>query len=249
MMVSRRSVRVSMSSLLVALACLGMAPEAAAQRGILGWLDKLSGPGPFTLVGAEIEVACYGVRRLATRDTPTDAAAQVQASGGPDMSSLWVLDPGCYRADRRRPRASLVAQFAGFFNGDNPLLYGEGSVRERSGSDVGGFLFIPAIDVSLNRFVDVGAGLGLVRFSGDDFNAFTRGAIQPFRVTLRPLAGIGDGGAAPGNEWLQVRATGLLIGRLEAADFGAIPGTYTESGEFQWQVQLLIDLGSLGLGR
>lgn len=249
MMVSRRSVQVSMSGLLVALACLGMAPEAAAQRGILGWLDKLSGPGPFTLVGAEIEVACYGVDRFARPGVQPGAQAQVRASGGPDTSSLWVLDPGCFRADRRRPRASLVAQFAGFFNGDNPLLYSSGSGRERSGSDVGGFLFIPAVDVSLNRFVDVGAGLGLIRFSGDDFNAFTRGAIQPFRVTLRPLAGIGKGGDGPRNEWLQVRATGLLIGRLEAVDFGAIPGTYTESGEFQWQVQLLIDLGSLGLGR
>lgn len=249
MMVSRRSVRVWMSGLLVVLGSLGTVPEAAAQRGILGWLDKLSGPGPFTLVGAEIEVACYGVDRFAKPGAQAGATAQVQAGGGTDTSSLWVLDPGCFRADRRRPRASLVAQLAGFVNGDNPLLYNGASGPERSGSDVGGFLFLPAIDVSLNRFVDVGAGLGLIRFSGDDFNAFTRGAIQPFRVTVRPLAGIGKGGDEPRNEWLQVRATGLLIGRLEAVDFGAIPGTYTESGEFQWQVQLLIDLGSLGWGR
>jgi hypothetical protein len=93
---------------LVAVACLGLARDAAAQRGSKGWLERLSGPGPFG--GWELgtpPLVCFG-------------------ADGSDPS--WFL----VRNDSTR-RFCLDAEFGWFDTDDeDPRLPQYGEVKAKS---------------------------------------------------------------------------------------------------------------------
>jgi hypothetical protein len=219
---------------------------AEAQAGFIRWLERLSGPGPFVGGGVEVYALCYGVRK----DQPVDP----DASG--DRAASWFFDANCGRAARDRRRVTIGAQWARLA-GNNTLQY-DASVPAALTDRVSATLFLATADVGVVRPLDVGASAGFIRFAGAPPGAFTRPAIEPLRLTWKPLAmrpvGRGPNGTIPADaaaalyrrEWLQIRlVVTLLPGGFDAEDFGAIPGTFHSGTEVQSNVYVIVNLANL----
>ena len=201
----------------------------------IGWLEKLSGPGPFVGVMVPVSLACYGENL----DTGTAAQPnQGQAGREPDLG-LFVDFQDCLDANTRGPRVTFAVQFGRLWSQDNNLPYAGVPRGEEPGVRI--FLLIPAISTPVTRFLDVGAGLGFAHFSAeaDAFDGFVRGAIQPVRLTVKPLSFF-----KLGRRWesveLRLNAT-VFTGRFTASDFGAT-GPFDERGELLWERILYVDV-------
>jgi hypothetical protein len=202
---------------------------------VLGWLEKLSGPGDF--VGPEFLVpfACYGervfmdARQSGSASTPDAAAA----------SRTLFPDWDCRRAKQDRFRAIFAVDLAALSTADSPIDYGDDpkpSVRL--------VWVMPTVMVPLHPTVRVGAGFGFGRFSGsnDVFDPFWRLMFQPVRVSVTPLRVFGRDRRL---EILQVHiGLMMVVGDISASDFGGV-GSLRESNEVVPHVEIAIDVARL----
>jgi hypothetical protein len=222
---------------------LGLVPArpAEAQAVFIRWLEKLSGPGPFTGLGFELYGICYGVPKGDPRDTdpPTTAA-----------SRNWFVDINCGRASRGSAderglninRAAIGLHYSRMW-GDNELQY-DPAVPEDQTDRVTASLLMGIADFGLIRALDVGAGVGFIRFSGTPAPAFSKLTFEPIRVTFKPIA-LKRAGAYR-HEALQLRVVmTVLPGGFDAEDFGALAGTFKSNTEIQGNLYLLLNLGSV----
>jgi hypothetical protein len=220
--------------LLALASSLVAARPASAQAGFIRWLEKLSGPGPFVGAGLEVYGLCYGLRVADPGETP-------------DPNRKWFWDGNCRRASRDQQRLTVGVQFSKLV-GDNGLLYDE-TVPEDLRDSVGATLFLGSADLGVMRALDVGAGVGFVRFTGMPSAGFTRVALEPLRVTWKPLtmrSRGADSAAMYKREWLQVRLVmTVLPGGFDAEDFGAIPGSYSSGTEVQANMYLIVNVANL----
>jgi hypothetical protein len=224
---------------LLALAC-GLVPApASAQAGFIRWLEKLSGPGPFVGGGLEIYGLCYGAEK-----------ASISAPEPPGTEPRrWFFDVNCARAARDRQRLTIGVQFAKMV-GNNNLQYDE-SVPENFRDTVGATAFLGSADLTVARPLDLGVGLGFLHFTGTAPGSFTRVAIEPIRVTWKPLA-MRPSASEDGlrglyrREWLQLRLVMTVIpGGFDAEDFGAIPGSYRSGTEIQANMYVIVNAANL----
>jgi hypothetical protein len=114
-----------------------------------------------------------------------------------------------------------------------------------------------------SRAFEVGAGIGLVRFSSDDQINNTGDTVTTSRVTvilprlvLAPGALFFDGGARGwGARWARVAKLygrqNIIPGTIDATDFGVRLGTgpgestFTEDNDAPWSYGVIFDLGEL----
>jgi hypothetical protein len=230
------------------LALISSAVAATDAVAALGWLEKLSGPGPFKGPQYALTLACYGwpgplskAREVSLR---AGEAAQTQAAESA-LLPLWR----CHEIDPNQMRVDLGVDMARLSTNENPLMYAAG--QQKPG--VRAFLFVPYVSVSVAVGLEAGVGFGLVRFtdrqsdevdtnSRVDFSS-TKALIQPIRLTVKPLAPFFDS-----TKWdfLQFAFNGtLILQTVRDRDFGAVPGTFREPTEMLWQCELRIDLGHL----
>jgi hypothetical protein len=215
-----RACRTGVLLIVVALA----PPERATALGLLEWLDRLSGPGPFVIAGAAIPVGCYGVPNPtpgeAVPDVATDAARRPPAAAA-FMPFARGLD--CRFADRNELRVYFAAEIGRAWSNENNLAYLPPRSHHEKAVDAWTGVF--TADVALNRLLSVGAGLGVIRFSPRNvptlFEAFSKPVIQPFRFTVKPLvafaglsaADVARAGRAPGEQGAAALRDALI--RLE----------------------------------
>ena len=206
---------------LAVMLCAVAVPRKADASGwdLIRWFDRLSGPKDFAGWGLELAFVCHGTP---ARDSNT----------APDIH----FDPGCFRMDRNQRRILFGASFARL-EGVNTLPYATGTpvpdvhatpvmVTVDLGAE-NGFLGVQKWD-----FLDVGAGIGFVRFH-DDRYGFTRFAIEFPRLTVKPLVFFSQEARKRRQlEALQIRASFIGIpGDIDAGDFGAI-GSFHSSSEY-----------------
>lgn len=228
---------VRLSVCLVVLLFAGVRPASAAEWDFFEWLERLSGPGPFkSLAGFNFTetFACYGVK------SQTSVEALTRTTGDP---GIWA-DISCGRAARQRIWARFGLKVMRL-KGDNDLQYI--TVAPLSEDDrkvrLWGFMFVT--DVSLRPYLDVGAGAGVLRFSGPLFDTFTRFALEPTRVTVKPLA-IGDRVPGRWREVLELRHTILYVpGGFDDRDFNAVLGSFNTKSEFQSKFSIVLNLAPL----
>jgi len=199
--------------LLLLLALLCPAPVAASVGGeFIRWLDSLSGPGPFNGIGFDVLFVCYGTSRSSNRDTAEP-----------------FIDAGCLDARRTNKRIGVGFQAAKLWSERNDLPY---DPARSPGPQVHAYPLMIVADYGLNKGIDVGAGVGVVKFSGDGFG-FTRFILEP-HLSVRPFALLSkDSDPPPLAEVLEIKvfATGIP-GTIDAADFGAT-GPWRSTGEFE----------------
>jgi hypothetical protein len=192
---------------------------------VLGWLEKLSGPGPFTGVQVNVPFACYGTDRL-------DA---------PKRKTIYA-DYDCRFAEEEHPLV-IAIDINRLTSNENTLTYVNIDTRDRP--DINVAMLVPNVSVSLKlgtrgRVLDVGAGAGALFFSdsGHFFKSFWKPVLQPLRLGVKPLAWISEN-----RRWevLEVAFNATIIGgSLRAGDFGAVGGL-DESNELVWNRAILID--------
>lgn len=224
-----------------ALAILVVTASPLPASAAVGWLERLSGPGPFKGVQYAFPIACYGWKVL-----PADGgdARDQQAPRSEGEPSLF-LDYDCSRADHRQMRVVLGVDVASLATNDNPLVYTGPAANDKPG--VRAFLLVPYASVPLGLAFEAGAGIGFVRFTDRDSEdvdfSSTKLLIQPIRLTFKPLAPFSD---STRWEFLQFALNGTLIAqKIEDTDFGAVPGTFREPTEMLWQATIRIDVGKL----
>jgi hypothetical protein len=232
----RQVVRVGTLALLLAAGWI--APAEAAW----GWLERLSGPGPFDGPQYAFRVACYGFPDNDQGQGALGSREQATRDEGepPRLYPFWR----CWQADPHQMRVDLGVDVASLTTDENPLTYSDLDGARKPG--VRAFLLVPYASVSLGIAFEAGVGAGFLRLtdheSDIDFSS-TKFVVQPLRLTIKPLAPFSRSRRF---EALQIAFNGTLIaGTLEDTDFGAVPGTFRERMEMLWQTELRLDIGLL----
>jgi hypothetical protein len=230
------------------LVVLTLVPGAVQAQGFVRWLGKLSGPGPFWGLGAEVRVKCFGVDRKSSRnegDTifhsdetqtaqPASLEAQRKVAGArlPCPNATFTPD-----LDRH---ATVYFNVSGAIAENNPLDYQDDGPQDES-TAVRMLKVGTSIDWTVHRTVDVGTGFGLIYFGGPRFDNFSRGYVQPVRVTLRPL--LFSAKAPDTRGWLLVSANGqILLGTIDGADFGAPADPFRSHNEQDVELGVSVDV-------
>ena len=242
-------------ALVLFVACLAAPGAAEAQIG-RGWLEKLSGPGPFRgFPVLEFRPICLAKTASSTERTQGEDAITAQPKLKPFIFPVWrdekepigwVTLVGCHFLPGNAPRIEIGFQFSPLHSGANALDYSHLDALDPlpdTGIDLRTYLF--TFDIRINRILDVGAAVGWGTFSsqGDLFDTFSRPIGQPMRLTTRPLAVLSNSKKA---EVLLIQFDGTrFAGGFTDVDFGAKPGSYDEPGEMLWTWSIKADLTAL----
>ncbi len=198
-----------------------------------GWLDRLSGPGTFKGQGVFVDFLCYGEKKT--------------SSSG---SRQLFVDLDCSQAEPRTWRTIIGVESAWYTADDNPLAYaGEPSndlmqVKLRT--------LVPTVDFAPNAWIEIGAGVGIAWFDGELFGTTSKLMLQPIRVTIKPLTLIFSDfdERQPALGILQFRVQGTTFpGGFDAADFGAIPGSWRTGTELLASWHIVLDFEKLLMRR
>lgn len=260
------SVRAVRAFVLVVLCALATPAPAAAQFG-RGWLERLSGPGPFRGPAFFFRPLCLA--KTATTAERTAAQTRVvdrrkdskladwilplrMGEGAPPFG--WVTPVGCHFLDEpgerdarpaHVPRIEVGYEYSRLHSGANPLDYSESApgappLDTRINLRTHMFTF----DIRVTRVLDVGAALGWGTFSPEQeglFKSFKRPIGQPMRLITRPLTVFSN--SKRKTEWFLIQFDGTrFAGGFTDEDFGAIQGTYDEPGEMLWTWSIKADL-------
>lgn len=215
--------------LLLLLGVFAMWPStASAQRGFWDWIEGLSGPGPF-------HGYSFGYRLFCTKEFD-----------GRDQR-LYNVDPRCFNDGDPNIRQMIDIRFGRFSSNDNPRFASTPSDPQPDRREVELFKLEPSAAVRLNPMLDVGIGLGFVRFSGEGFESFWRTTLTPLKVSIAPLAL-----RVPPNvrgKWsrlikLHYDVTYFPEG-FTGADFGNTKTTYSTASDWARSFGVELDFGVL----
>lgn len=208
------------------LSCLLLLALTVQAQAANGWLEKLSGPGHFHgWVVPALPIWCSGTERL-------DGFACL---GHPESDEFFMV--------------TLVPSFLD--STKNDLEYDPTTPSDRKKVSMTSWSVL--VNWRVDPLLDIGVGGGFSSFSGDLFPTFRRPVVDPLRAVIRPL---GLFYRAPTRDLttkqrlyrdlLQINV-GLVYypTGFDADDFGAIPGTYSESLELLWSASITIDLSAL----
>ena len=236
----------------VAGVCLMSLLTPAQSEAIIGrgWLERLSGPGPFNGLVLDARLLCLA--------EPPEARAPQTKNPLPEESigsrltyprnidaQVWFTPAGCHFLDRDQPRVELGIDVGFLDSKRNVLDYTHRPEVSEDDRQVNLNTLMLTADLRINRMLDVGAAIGGGFFSSrrDVFPSFSRMVTQPMRLTTRPLSAVFDDTWA---EALTVRFDGTKFhGTFTDEDFGARPGTFIEPGEIIWNWSVRFDLGAV----
>jgi hypothetical protein len=191
------------------------------------WIDKLSGPGPFKAYGLSLRALC------AKDFEKRDRGQKYEVHGVGDCRD-W--DP------TMRHMLEVRGRYLRTYDGP---LFSDTPADTRS---VKGLMFDVLVSARLNPVVDVGAGIGVVRFWGDGFDAQTGLTLIPASVTVTPFA-IGVPPDYQGSRWrrvLGIQYEALYIHRgFSGRDFGNTATSYSTKREYLSSVGIVLDLRAL----
>jgi hypothetical protein len=199
-------------ALAVVIVLISARPAHADMMGFWRWWESLSGPGPFN--GLVVELSTSTIKRDGVHADPD--------------GSIFLDSPASIR---------MGFQFGVLKAEDNPLDYG--------GRTPPGVWAIPIavnFDRNIAKGFDVGAGIGLVRFTGDDFGLW-RTIVSP-RLSVAPVS-LASRERSRKSEAFKIRFFYTwLIGELDAADFGAI-GDFEGGNELLFGTTFTVDVLTL----
>jgi hypothetical protein len=211
--------------LLLATALVAMAPQTA-EAGILEWLGRLSGPGPFWGVDADV---CLKAFPLEKRD---------------DQGMMGSLRLSCPSARLDERHISWYAHLGWAVAFDNPLNYAGVDVAGKS-DNVWLLKVGTSFDFTVKPYLDIGVGGGLFHFGGERFDSFSRPYIEPVRVGLRPLLLCRgrDKSRTEHDGWLLISVNRVIhLGTFDGASFGAPLDSFRTYNEGNWSGGLTVDV-------
>jgi len=218
-----------MVGVLVSLGVLCMPHDSFA---IWGWIEQLSGPGPFRPA-----IQLPFDRLLCVVSDGTSRTVQSVAASDTDAAAA------CAKDDPTRVKAFVSLEVPFATSAENVLFPNESRLGTHQ---VTLYAFRPVFFFRALPSVDVGAGIGWNHFSGDDFQAFSRVSI-PLRARIIP-AGLFSRESTRGRAiYLSLQAD-LFPQQFTNVDFGS-PVRWTADHDFVASVFLGIDLLRVFRGR
>ena len=203
---------------------------AFAGRSFWGWLEEMSGPGPFRGTDVTFTVLCdYGPRRLhsCSRLPPTT----VDRDATHPIVGTLVVKIGRYTSSENDPRFK-----------DRPLSEenNQGKVLVRP---------LSVIYMARRGPFDFGPGIGVWRISADsgaDFPAFTKLVLTPMTAAVSPLALVPDWKNRLWARALRLEVdTSYVVGGFSADNFKNSHTTFKAPHEFLTRAAIVVDLGAL----
>ena len=225
------------------LSFLTPAPAHALWGG--GWLERLSGPGPFWGHVFDARLLCIAAPG-STNQTPSTDPPPGTSLTREITDRAWLTGAGCHFLAPDDKRMEIGIDLGLLNSSENVLDYSlrpgltgeEREVRLRT--------FMVTADFRVNRLLDVGAAIGRASFSSESetlFSDFSKTVSQPMRLTARPLAILWN---SRYSEALVVRFDASKFhGTFTAEDFGATPGSFNEPGEITWAWSVRVDAFAL----
>jgi hypothetical protein len=209
-------------SLLVITAVLLWPSPAHAAQGFWGWLEELSGPGPFTGWLFSTPVACR-------------------------QGDEWVYcGPGKLRRDSKEIRRKIELKF-GVLSSDERQRFQD--LPKDATGNVGSVYAVPVTVVyafRLHRTIEAGPGVGFLRISGSGFKSLYRLTLSPVNATIRPLLARESW---ENNRWARVVRfefdTLLVTAGFDGADFGNSETSFRSGREFLTKIGFVLDFGEV----
>jgi hypothetical protein len=198
---------------------------ASAQFMWWEWMESLSGPGPFLGIGVGVRVAC---------------------ADGPGFTAPWTSRSSreCFNdnVEQRRQTVEVRASFFSTGEGKRPrLIVAPADTREVRALKVEA---LTALRVA--PFLDLGAGGGFIRFTGEGFDPVLRASIIPFSATFTPLAI--RGATHPLRRLIKIRIEEMYIPfGFRGVDWGnttVSPLSYSTDGNWVFSGGLIVDFGN-----
>lgn len=189
--------------LLVVIALIAFCPAPAyALEGWWDWLDALSGPGPYHGFGIGQTLFC-------------------KAGSNNNFTRL------CWReTDQRQIVEARISWFIWDF-GDQRFQDDQGDTRSVNAFAFDGFyLFRINEDLDIN----VGPGVGLLRYSGDGFDPLYRFTFTPLSFSIAPFASRSQSRVARG---FRLRLDAMVVPQgFTGEQFGNTVTSFRSGGEF-----------------
>jgi hypothetical protein len=217
--------------------------SAAPARAIgIGWLEKLSGPGPFGGWNVGVPLFCFDLSPKQDESVTSPAASSQfsREAKRPDLSlGSWKNIALC-RGYQDRPNRTLVIGFSGgsYKSLENDLEYAPSlDLSDKVKLDS----YTLSFDVRVHPAVDIGVGIGLEHFRGEAFESFNRFSFEPLRIVVRPMALFLPDRPMTRGSWrvswrdlIQVKFNARVYPEgFNARDFGST-GTFDQSVDVQF---------------
>jgi len=203
---------------MVLLALLTLWPSAAfAAKGWWGWLEELSGPGPFQGPGVAVPVFCM-------------------------KDSEHV---SCWRGVDPAPNRRLLVGVARLGSGHNlrfkDLPDTPDNRREVKVLQISGVYMFRVLAA-----VDVGFGAGTMRFSGAGFEPLWRFTLIPGSVSVHPFAFIDGWKKNPWAHVVRAEIeTSFVTQGLKASQFGTPASSFSVGPESVARAAIVVDFSTL----
>jgi hypothetical protein len=194
----------------------------AESRAGIGWLEKLSGPGPFVGIVVPVPIRCDRLKN----------SYQTERSDAEGAVTYLGCDPNDREEGVRRIIGAEVWR----------LWTDHNELPNPSDTDEGVRIFaaLGTLEFAPWKQVKVGGGFGVAWFSGDTFDTFARPLAQPVRLTVAPLSLL-----KPDSPWLEVLKihanANIFLGGVDARDFGS-GGTFEAPYELVWMTSIEFDV-------
>lgn len=200
-----------------------------------GDVDSLSGPGPFWFVDWEGRVFCVEDTLAAGVSNPI----QMKAVDEVDHKA-WarIAGLGCLDDAKKHPVAWLNLRAAFWHSWKNDLQYV--GLAKGAGPGVKVVQLEPSFStyIDTHKYAQVSSGAGMLAFFVKGVDSFTRFYWKPVELTFYP-------GVASSSQF--ARSVGIRFGIIvvpsgfDAADFGAVPGTFHTDREVQTTISFAYD--------
>ena len=226
-------VKTGVRSLLVCLVVLTMPRDAFA---LWGWIEQMSGPGPFTwAIQVPFDRLACVVKTADGQTTVVHTLVMPRGEGQADGKRDNDAYLACVRDDPDAIKLFVSTELGVAASSRNELF-------ANANDDVHQVRWITARALAFyraTRFLDLGAGIGVNRFSGRDFNRMYRVSI-PLQARIVP-AGFAKGANPKWRAFYLEVQTDFFPSTFTSADFGA-PGNWRSSNEFVGSYFLGVDV-------
>jgi hypothetical protein len=204
---------------------------AHAARSWWGWLEELSGPGPFMGTLYSIPVVCWG------------------AEGRVDCENYHRPKDAKPEDDRdRRIKRSLQITAGLLSSGHQPRFDNLVGIPEEERDNRRRVFAVPvnaAFMFRPHRSLDIGPGAGLVYFTGRDVHANARFVLIPVSGSLKFLL-LGKAKNSPWRRMLSVEYQLSHVTKgFNPEDFGSSKGSLRNRREFLNSFGLAVDIGEM----
>ena len=222
-----------------------------------GLIEHLSGPGPF-LRFPSIDVRFLCITRVGNDNQTVAIAPWGRGSTAEFGFKPYVAPPrGATPQQTAKLQCShdenvkgyIVAAWGHYTGLDNNLFPDNANDKDNPFKVKAESLSIRFMGRTLNDVVDVGFGFDVFMFYGKAFEGFTRVAVEPFRISVAPLAAVNN---SPRSRAFHLTvAPTILLGSVDQDDFcntsacNVVPRQFRAKYETLWSTTVELDILTL----